>query len=131
MPNFNRDPVVRRYWYSIDWDVETLWGLDLPVSSLSINSLIWHMDVPLWPYQGQDYSVTPSEVLNAPTKFAVEYNRIQAADLDFPLEVYFHLNRWMILDGVHRLAKAPQLGVSEMQVRHVPEDTVRKLDPPI
>jgi hypothetical protein len=43
-----------------------------------------------------------------------------AADLGFPLDLLFRNDRWVILDGVHRLLKADLLGLSQVRVRRLP-----------
>jgi len=41
------------------------------------------------------------------------------ADLAHPLDLLFRNDRWVILDGVHRLLKADVLGLSQVRVRPV------------
>lgn len=121
-------PAIRKYWYSIDWDVESLWRLDLPVEEIEFRELAWHLDVAVWPdEQGAPYTVTPRQVLEEADRHPTEHRRIQAASLDYPLEVFDHLGRTMILDGVHRLAKAKMAGLSTVRVRRVPEDAVARI----
>ena len=122
-----RHPAIDRYWYSIDWDVAAIWALELPVGSLGFDALAWHLDMPVWPGPWGPYTVTPNEVLADPVTHAGEHARILRADLAYPLDVYRHRGRWMILDGIHRLARAATLGRMEMQVREVPETAVRRL----
>ena len=43
-----------------------------------------------------------------------------AADLRYPLDLLFRNDRWVVLDGVHRLLKADLLGLSIIQVRRLP-----------
>lgn len=121
-------PAIRKYWYSIDWDVESLWRLDLPVEEIEFRELAWHLDVAVWPdEQGNPYTVTPRQVLEEAARHPTEHRRIRAASLDYPLEVFAHLGRTMILDGVHRLAKAKIAGLSTMRVRRVPEEAVTRI----
>ena len=124
-----RPAITSDYWYSIDWDVERLWRLDLPVERMPLAALAWHLDVPVWPDEARrPYSVTPRQVLENPAEHPTEFRRVNAASLDHPLEVFRNRDRLMILDGVHRLAKAHALGLKEVPVRHVPESEVRLLD---
>ncbi len=125
----DRPAIISEYWYSIDWDVEELWRLDLPSERMPLAALAWHLDVPVWPDEGRrPYSVTPRQVLENPEENPTEFGRVDAASLDYPLEVFRNRDRLMILDGVHRLAKAHALGLEEVMVRHVPESAVRLLD---
>ena len=120
--------IVERYWYSIDWDVESLWALDTPPRRQSLDALVWHLDVPVWPDpRGHPYRTTPREVLTDPILHQKEHARIAAADLKFPIEVFSHKGRLMILDGIHRLAKAYSAGAGGIMVRDVPEASVRRM----
>ena len=125
----DRPAIISEYWYSIDWDVGELWRLDLPAERMPLAALAWHLDVPVWPDEGRrPYSVTPRQVLENPEENPTEFGRVDAASLAYPLEVFRNRDRLMILDGVHRLAKAHALGLKEVMVRHVPESAVRLLD---
>ena len=124
----NYPQVIRKYWYSIDWEVEALWALDLPVEDMPISELEWHLDVPIWPDEtGAPYSATPRQVLDDPATHAVEFERINAASMRYPIEVFAHMGRAMILDGVHRLVKAYRSGDETVRVRRVPQDAVIRL----
>ena len=120
--------VVRKYWYSIDWDVESLWALELPTETIPVSLLAWHMDVPVWPNEaGKTYSTTPHEVLSAPRQNRREHARILAADLSFPIEVIDRGGKLMILDGIHRLARSILEGHKSIRVRRVPATAIRHL----
>ncbi|WP_421723579.1 hypothetical protein [Bauldia sp.] len=127
MSGIKRADVIEEYWYSIDWDVEAIWALDLPVEEMPIDRFLWHLDVPIWPYRGVGYVITPNQVLADPVRYAEEHERLTKADLTYPLDVYFHRGRWMILDGVHRLAKAVWDDRECLAVRQVPESAVTQL----
>ena len=123
-----RPEIIERYWYAIDWDVPSLWALDLPVVHLSMDDLIWHLDVPVWPDEaGQGYQVTPRQVYENKMENPTEFARIMAADLSFPIEVLALERRLMILDGIHRLTKAHLEGRAEVSARMVPPSAVQKL----
>jgi len=120
--------IVERYWYSIDWDVEALWAMDLPVESVPAEILEWHLDVPVWPDpEGRPYRVTPAQVIEKPEEHPEEHARIQAADLAFPLAVFENRGRLMILDGIHRLCKAILRGDRELRARRIPREAVEIL----
>ena len=123
-----RPKIIERYWYAIDWDVESLWAMDLQTVSLPIGALLWHLDVPVWPNEaGQTYCVTPREVIENVAKNKEEYRRIIEADLGYPIEVLALDRRLMILDGIHRLTKAHLEGRTEISARLVPHSAVQKL----
>jgi len=123
-------PVVEQYWYSVDWNVEELWALDLPVESMALADLIWHLDVPIWPFEGVGYRITPRQVVEHPDIYGEEHARLMAADMSWPIEVWFHTDRWMVLDGVHRLARAWMQGTNRIPVRRVPDTAMVRLTSP-
>ena len=123
-------PIIRRYWYSIDWEVTDLWTLDLPVRTLPIDRLLWHLDVPVWPdAEGNPYCVTPREVMSDPVLHEGEHKRVMVADTSFPLEVIDREGRLMILDGIHRLTRLWSDGAGTVDIRLVPPDAVRWILP--
>lgn len=127
--NFEEFPkIIQDYWYSIDWDVEAIWRLNLPTEEFPFRELAWHLDAPVWPDGEKRYCVTPRQVLDEPQRFKAEADRIENASLEYPIDVFFNRDRWMILDGVHRLAKAWRQTAKKVRVRRVPNDAVRQLD---
>ena len=126
--DMTKPAIIRRYWYSIDWDVETIWHLDLPVRVFPIIHLLWHMHVPVWPDMlGHSYRITPIEVMNDPVVNHREYRRVMLADTSHPLDVFRNRNRIMILDGIHRLARLQQIGRRHVRARMIPDDMVRSI----
>ncbi len=119
---------IKKYWYSIDWDVEALWQLDLPVEEFSIQKLEWHLDIPVWEFNNRKYSLSPNQVLDDPKKYHLEYLRVQKADLNFPIEIIYRNSRWMILDGIHRLLKSYESGLQKIMVRKVPEKYIKVIN---
>jgi hypothetical protein len=114
------------YWPAIDLDVEALWALELPAAAFPVGRLNWHLDLPLWPHEGQSFVLTPRQVLRSPYRYANEYRRIREANLLFPIEITRHNGRWLILDGVRRLAHAHEDGLEEIIVRKVPPAVLRQ-----
>ncbi|MCY4542575.1 MAG: hypothetical protein OXB95_09340 [Rhodobacteraceae bacterium] len=121
----SRPAVIERYWYSIDWEVGALWRLELPVREVEVQRLAWHLDVPVWTdSDGKPYSAAPRQVMSHPQRHEVHYRRILSASLAFPLEVFRNGGKLMILDGIHRLAKARLICRSTLPVRQVPDYAV-------
>jgi len=125
MPDYA--PVIEEFWYSIDWDVEQIWALELPVIEMAIEHLVWHLDVPIWPFDGRKYTITPRQVLADPVTYHEEAARIEAADLAYAIDITRNRRRWMILDGVHRLAREYANGAEYVAVRKVPKTAIRQI----
>jgi hypothetical protein len=64
--------------------------------------------------------VTPAQVKVDPAHYEEHYQRTVAADLGYPLDLLLRNDRWVILDGVHRLLKADVLGLGNVRVRRLP-----------
>ncbi len=53
--------------------------------------------------------------------------KVNEADLQYPIDLYFNQNKWILLDGVHRLAKAVKLGHKKIKVRKVSPVMIKKI----
>jgi hypothetical protein len=113
-----------------EWDRERLWRLPLPVSTVTVRELAWHLRLPLWAHDGVPFSVTPAEVLRAPAMYPAQHARVMAADLSFPVDLLDQPGRPTVLDGVHRLAKAWRLGYPELSVRLLPLPLLSRITVP-
>ena len=102
------------------WDSDKLQRLPLPVETATVDALRWHLDLPYWRHDGKPFQVTPAQVKANHTRYEVQYQRAMAADLGYPIDLLFRNDRWVILDGVHRLLKADVLGLSHVRVRRLP-----------
>lgn len=102
------------------WDRERLWSLDLPVSQVPLAELDWHLDLPMWAYEGRPFVLTPKEVAEKPEVFREQYARTLAADTDFPLHLLERPGRLTVLDGMHRLLRAHMEGHTRVLAKKVP-----------
>jgi hypothetical protein len=44
------------------------------------------------------------------------------ADTKYPIDIYFNKNKWLVLDGLHRLVKLYEAGSKEVNVRIITDD---------
>jgi len=102
------------------WDADKLRHLPLPIDTVTVDSLRWHLGLPYWRHDGKPFQLTPAQVRADPARYQEQYQRTMAADLSLPLDLLFRNDRWVILDGVHRLLKADLLGLSQVRVRRLP-----------
>lgn len=104
----------------MEWDREKLWNLrGLTRLVIPVSELRWLLGLPWW---GDDtlsgipwFRLAPSQVLAQPEASPFQYDRIVRADLGHPVHVIERHCRWIVLDGVHRLAKAAAHGLHEIQ----------------
>ncbi len=103
-----------------NWEEEKLWALPLPVTSIDISELLWHLDCPWWESDsGERYTVTPRDVIELAPGTSTERAKVQQADTSYPIDIFYNKDKWLILDGIHRLVKLYQEGVGQVQVRIV------------
>jgi len=106
-----------------NWEEEKLWSLNIPVTVIAIKELEWHLDCPFWQHNnGERYTVTPRDVLEKEKGTEMEQSKVKKADTTFPIDIYFNKDKWLILDGIHRLVKLYSLNEKEVSVRIVTED---------
>jgi hypothetical protein len=67
--------------------------------------------------------------MSHPEKYPAEYARILGADLTHPLDIMFNKGRWLLLDGLHRLAKAKLNGLKTVNVRKIPASAIPRIKP--
>ena len=110
-----------------DWDEQDVWALDYPAQEIPIEQLTWHFAVPFWNWQGEEYVLTPNQVMREPEKYQREYERIMQADESFPIEVMENKGRLVILDGLHRLVKEKLAGKQTVRVKIIPRSEIDNL----
>lgn len=113
--------IIKEVGFNFSWDEQKVWELDVPVEEMPINELTWHFDVPfIWSKPDGYYDVKPSEVLEHPQLHAEEYMRTMHSDTDYPIDIMYWKQRWLILDGLHRLMKQAIEGKGVIRVRKIP-----------
>jgi hypothetical protein len=109
-------------------DIQKLHNLAIPTTEMLISELLWHFDYPFWDKIGtDDWNLTPWEVIKNPKLHPNHFNKIKEADLSYPIEIVDHNNRWLILDGLHRLAKAYIENHQTISVRKVDSLTLTQI----
>ena len=116
---------MRDWYFPFDWDLDRLWALDVPTETRDISELQWHFDVPIWASaKGMHWNLCPIEVLRNPGRYPRHDARIDDADLSHPIDMMFTIDRFAIIDGVHRLAKYETLGITDVNVRIIPRGMI-------
>ncbi|MFA4942108.1 MAG: ParB N-terminal domain-containing protein [Patescibacteria group bacterium] len=111
-----------------NWEEEKIWALELPVIEIDIDVLAWHFDAPWWPDDnGERWMITPWDVINKTEGTLNEQKNVEKSDLSFPIDVLENKGRLLILDGIHRLAKAYQQGDKKIKVRIIPRERLSEI----
>jgi hypothetical protein len=102
---------------------EVVSSLLLPVIELPVAELVWQLDLPFWPNEnGDPFRVRPLDVIDG-----AQLRDTDAADLTVPLDVIWRGDRWLVLDGLHRVLKAARTGRQTLAARPVPPETLFRL----
>lgn len=116
--------IIEDVGFDFHWSEEKVWALDVPVEEMDLTELEWHFDVRFWNTPGGYYDLSPNQVLADSEKFKDEFERAMRINLSHPLDIMFWKNRWLLLDGLHRLVKAKYLGRDTVNVRKIPKDAI-------
>ncbi|MFH0936924.1 MAG: hypothetical protein V1808_01365 [Candidatus Daviesbacteria bacterium] len=125
----NYTKIIDEVGFDFHWKEEKVWALDVPVEEMDIKDLAWHFELPFWGTPGGLYDLTPNQVLENPEKYKGEFERTMKADLSHPLDIMLWKRRWLLLDGLHRLVKAQQLGMKRVKVRKIPQEAIPLIKP--
>jgi hypothetical protein len=79
--------------------------------------------LPWWQHNGQYFVLTPKQV----AAYSEQYKRTISADLSHPIIVHDNNNRWIILDGVHRLLKAHINKIPEIEIAIFTDNLISKI----
>lgn len=129
MPRLDLPPALHGIFFEFLWVKERVWDLPTPASSCPVEDLHWHLDLPIWSTDPPQplFDLSPRQVLNSPLEFPRHTPRIEAADLRFPLELFRNSERWVIIDGYHRLARHVTAGSATIPVRYHPDEYLSRI----
>lgn len=97
-----------------------LWAVDILVEEIPISEIEYNLDIPYLEQEGtDDWNLTPRTLIKNLDKEFFHAKKVNEADLKYPIEIYLHKGRWIILDGVHRFTKAILLGNKTIKVRRI------------
>ncbi|MBU0612895.1 hypothetical protein KKB10_02655 [Patescibacteria group bacterium] len=103
-------------------DEPKLWAVDIPVDEIPISEIEHNLDIPYLEQEGtNDWNLTPKMLIRNFNKELFHARKVREADLKFPIDIYFHKGKWIILDGVHRFTKAVKLNHKTIKVRRISE----------
>lgn len=88
-------------------DTTKLRELPLPIVEVPIEKLIWMFDMPVWSKDGtDDWNLAPWDVINKNVGSAAHQQRVEAADMSYPIVLTEYKSQLVALDGIHRIVKA-------------------------
>ena len=120
--------IIKEVGFDFHWDSKKVWKLDIPVTEIDINELVWHFEIPFWEKDdSDDYNLTPKEVIEHKEGTKAHREKVEKADLSYPIDIMENKGKWLILDGLHRLVKTYELGHKKVSVRIIPREKVPEI----
>jgi hypothetical protein len=108
-------------------DEEKLREEDLPIEEIPIKELDNNLDIPFLEQEGtNDWNLTPRMLLENFEREKTHAAKVEKVNLNYPIELYFHMGKWVILDGVHRYVKALKEGRETIRVKRISEKIAQK-----
>ncbi|MES2622938.1 MAG: hypothetical protein V4576_00860 [Patescibacteria group bacterium] len=119
-----RPKILEDAGFDIYVNTQKLRDLPIPIEIMNIQDLIWCFDYPVWEKdQTDDWNLTPWEVIKNDKGTTEHRKRVNEVDIQYPIIVMFHKDKWVILDGIHRLVKAYELGGSKIEAQKLSKDS--------
>jgi len=108
-------------------DDHKLWELDIPIEEINISDIDYNLDIPYLEKMGtDDWNLSPRMLIQNFDKEKLHASRTRKVDLKYPIEIYKHQGKWIILDGVHRFTKAVLEGHKTIKVRKLTDEIIDK-----
>lgn len=92
--------------HELKFSESQLWEIPAPIEQVELKFLDNNLNIRYLDKKGtDDWNLTPMEIIKNPENEPDHYTKILKSDLDFPIDITFFNNQWIILDGVHRFCK--------------------------
>ena len=123
-------PSILNIWFKID--ELKLWAItDIPVEEISLSDLDNNLDIC---YREQedtdDRNLSPRMFLENIEKEIYHAGEVNKADIQYPIELYFHQEQRIVLDGVHRFAKHHLHWLKTIKVRKISPEIAQSVKRP-
>jgi len=107
---------------------EKLWAADVISEKILISEIDYNLDIPYLEKEGtDDWNLSIRELVNDLDSQPYHAKGIRMADVSYPIELYYFKDKWIILDGVHRLASLVFSGKTEVRVRRFSLEDIEKI----
>jgi len=121
--------IIKDHGFDFYWDIKKVWALDIPVEDMDVKELDWILDLPFWTDGADWYNLTPREVITNPAKYPDHQERRYACDTSYPIDIMKNLeDKWLILDGLHRLVKLIMEGHKVVKVRKLSRRLIPQIE---
>ena len=125
---WTKPKIIEDVGFDFHWDIKKVWELDIMITEMDINNLVWLFEIPFWEKDDtDDYNLTPREVIDNKNGTRGHRTKIEKVDLLYPIDIMENKGKWLILDGLHRLVKAYESGHKTINVRIIPREKIPEI----
>lgn len=119
---------IQEHGLDFHWDNQKVWSLDMSVEEMDISEIEWMTELPFWwkDAAGNTFAaVSPKDAMRNLDLYPNHRDRIMNADTSYPIDIMKnHNDRWLILDGLHRLMQLIAKGERKIKVRKIPREMI-------
>ncbi|MFD2177169.1 hypothetical protein [Veronia pacifica] len=111
---------LEKFILPFNWDVKKVWELPAPIEDAEMSVFEFMFDLPFWssrPNAGMLFDISPNEVLENMNLYPHQKDRVENADIQYPIDLIFENGTYYILDGLHRLARHKLMGNKTIKAR--------------
>ncbi|HEV7702528.1 MAG TPA: hypothetical protein VGO63_03765 [Candidatus Paceibacterota bacterium] len=121
--------IIQNHGFDFHWDNEKVWSLDVTLEDIDIAELEWIFNYPFWKNKTK-CDLCPNQVMQSIDLYPEHKKRILNADISHPIDIMKNqLGNWLILDGMHRLAKLIMEGNKKVKVRKISREFIPLIEP--
>lgn len=118
-------PEILNTWFKID--EPKLWATNISVEEINIQEMDHNLDIAYLEKEGTDeWNLTPRMLIKNFEKEFSHAKKVEKADIKYPIEIYNHKWKRIILDWVHRFTKIVRSGWKTIKVRKITDEIVQK-----
>lgn len=119
-----RPGILEDVGFDIYVNTQKLRDLPLPIEEVDIQDLTWCFDYPVWEKDGtDDWNLTPWEVIKNDVGTAEHRKKVDEVDMQYPIVIISNKDKWIVLDGIHRLVRAYELGNKTIKVKKLSKES--------
>lgn len=118
--------MLSKVYVDFYWSKKKLWEGNFSEKDYLVAELDWILSYPIW---YKDAYPVPNNLIQNPNLDPDHWDRVLKADLAFPVHIIFWKQRWLILDGIHRLIKTKLEGRKMIKTKMLLEKDIKDILP--
>lgn len=111
------------------YSVELIWEItkNSEIKTLRVGDLIHNLDICGWHINTKEnIMISPQQFIKNPSLYPYHKKLMDDANVIFPLIVYRYNDKWLIVDGMHRLCKLMLANETNIYVKEITTELLDK-----